>query len=151
MTQSYFGLVVPRLASLSPTKQFVSGNSKWNTRKESAMELTKCGPTSQVLGQKISSSLAALPETRRLVVTAALDKLFTENYFSVCTVDNILKILNVSKNSDAYRLLQALHCVDYGAMPKELRDTLPDLVREAITPAYEPQHATDTALMGIQF
>lgn len=115
------------------------------------MELTKCGPTSQVLGSKISSSLAALPETRRLVVTTALDKLFTENYFSVCTLDTILQILNVPKNTDAYKLLRALHCVDYGAMPKELRDTLPDLVREAITPTYEAQNATDVALMGIQF
>lgn len=123
-----------------------------NTKKENFMQQTNCGHTLQVLGLKTSSCIAALPETRRLVVTAALDSLFTKDWFDICTVDKISEVLRISKHSEAYRLLSTLHCVHYNKMNPELREMLPLLVRETLMPVqYESSEETETALYGIKF
>ena len=99
------------------------------------MELTNSGRTSQVHGLITSSSVAALPSTRRLVVEASLNKLLTEKHFSICTLDAVMEVMDLPRGSDAHKLLRTLHCVDYRVMSKELRDTIPLLVREVLTGA----------------
>jgi len=86
-----------------------------------------------------------MPQTKRLVLEVALNHLFTEKYFSVCTLDKILDVAEVSRKSAAYKLLSALHCVHYDQMTREVREALPHLVREALTPV-TPCEAAEIAL-----
>lgn len=93
-----------------------------------------------------------MPETRRLVVTAALDKVLTQKYFDVCTIDTILKIMGTRKNCAAYDLLHALHCMHYDQMQPELRNSIPQLINECLRgPIQDAGAATGAALEGITF
>lgn len=116
------------------------------------MASTPSGQTLQALGPRSLSCLSELPETRRMVVTAALDKVLTQKYFDVCTIDTILKIMGTRKNCAAYDLLHALHCMHYDQMQPALRDSIPQLINECLrgpSPATGP--ATDLALTGLTF
>jgi hypothetical protein len=96
-------------------------------------------------------AIASLPETRQLVVTAALDHLFTQDYFSVCQLDSVLKVVNRPQSGDAYTLLRSLHCVEYANMPQALRDRIPHLVNECLrSPDAQPCLATTVALQGVE-
>lgn len=111
------------------------------------------GLTLLALGPKSSSCLAELPETRRLVVTAALEKLLTQKYFDVCTIDVVLKIMDNGKNKAAYDLLHALHCIHYDQMPADLRNTIPHLINECLRGPQPATHgpATSVVLDGLTF
>lgn len=125
-------------------------NDAWTT---SAAEQTVSGMSGQSLHANASGSLqptiASLPETRRLVLTASLNKLFSEKHFNICTLDAILDTMQGSQRTEAYRLLRTLHCMDYAAMPRELRDCLPQLVNEALRPPETVCVATEIALQGV--
>lgn len=139
-----------RLSELFSGTGSAKRTAKSNTTADSWTESTKCGPTLSPAGaEKFCSALATLPETRRLVVTAALNELFTKKYFNICQLSAVLEVTNGSENTDAYRLLRTLHCVDYAAMSPELRNTIPQLVNECLAPP--PKHclATDIALQGV--
>lgn len=112
---------------------------------------TKFGPTSRPPGStQYAPALANLPEVRRLVVTQALDDLFTKQYFSICQLDSVMAVLNASKHSEAYKLLRALHCVDYGVMRPELRESIPQLVNECLRPPLVVDcSATSVAIDGV--
>jgi hypothetical protein len=84
------------------------------------------------------------------VVQTALDHLFQSNYFSICQLDAVLKVIDQPQGTPAYQLLRTLHCVDYSAMPSELRQRIPLLVNECLRPPEpEPHIATVAALQGV--
>jgi hypothetical protein len=70
--------------------------------------------------------------TEELVCRTALNNMLKGSHFSICTIDSILKIINVHPNRNAYDMLHALHCVHYKDMPVELRKILPNLIRECL-------------------
>jgi hypothetical protein len=112
-----------------------------NDQKDLMMDLiSQCSSSSQ--------QLSGVPEVKRLVVKTALDKLFTDNHFNVCTFDKVLEVLGRKCNTEAYKQLRALHCVDYAAMPEELKLVLPHLVNEALR-LNDVNLATDAALEGV--
>lgn len=85
-----------------------------------------------------------------LVAQAALNKLFDENHFSICKLNDVMDLLGKGrKNSKLYKQLHALHCVHYSDMPDELKNQIPFMVNELLTnkPAAHP--ATEVALSGI--
>lgn len=94
-----------------------------------------------------------MPETRQLVVMQAVEHLFKARHFSICQIDRVLELTGGSSRSEAYSQLSALHCIDYADMAPELRERLPHLVREAITPkqANKPSAATAVACAGLEF
>jgi len=122
-----------------------------NTSAGGWTESTSSGPTWCPPGStQHAPALAGLPEVRRLVVTQALDHLFTASYFSICHLDPVMDILNAPRHSEAYKLLRALHCVDYAAMRPELRERIPQLVNECLAPpAVVDCLATNVALNGV--
>lgn len=123
-----------------------------NTHEGTAQGLHWSGPTSSPFGPaNLPAPIASLPATKQLVVTTALNHLFTKGYFSVCQLDEIMKLMGAPRHTPARQLLATLHCVDYADMPPELREQLPHLVREAISPQPAVCHATSTALQGAQF
>lgn len=79
---------------------------------------------------------------QEIAAMAALNHMFKQGYMSICTIDNIAKLMNVDPRGKAYNVLSTLHCVDFSEMPKELRDVVPDLIRECLSlnPIYEFEH-----------
>lgn len=72
----------------------------------------------------------------KAVVAQAIDKLFNkERHFSICTVDEIAKILGVNAEAHpSYKLLHALHCVHYADMSPEILRELPMRVLDVLRP-----------------
>ncbi len=69
---------------------------------------------------------------KELAAVTALNSMFNENHFSICTLDRVASLLGRRPEAEAYRLLRTLHCIDYADMPAELRDALPGLVAKCI-------------------
>lgn len=74
--------------------------------------------------------MSQLTTLERLAIKAALDKLASQRYFDICTVDNILKVCGLPQGGRTYRALHLLHCVDYGDMAPELLASIPEAMAE---------------------
>lgn len=82
--------------------------------------------------------MKATPE--QLAALTALNKMLAGRYFDICTIDSVCHLLGVpGSGGEAYNLLRTLHCVDYLAMPQELRDAIPGLIEQVlgVAPAYQ--------------
>lgn len=115
------------------------------------MASTKSGPTlSLPLPLGSWPSVAQLPETRQLVAQQAINRLFTERFFSICKLDDVIALTGAQRDSDAYRLLRALHCVNWSDMDPALRERVPLLVREALLTNQWAQNATAVAMSALE-
>ena len=83
------------------------------------------------------------------MVRQAIQNLFEKGHFSICTLDEVIQLVGARQGGDAYRLLRALHCVDFGKMDPELRARIPHLVNECLRQQDNIIDATDIALKGI--
>ena len=54
-------------------------------------------------------------------VVAAMQKMFSQNHFSICDVDKCLKVFNIKPPEAEYKPLNAIHCVNYSEMPAEFK------------------------------
>jgi len=82
------------------------------------------------------------------VLEQALNNLFTDKHFSICALDNIGKLLNVSPSQHPnYKLLQALHCVDYADMSPAILQELQQRVAECLRPQFQPGALAKALLM----
>lgn len=50
-----------------------------------------------------------------------LKSMFKDNYYSICSVDKIISILNIKVDWDLYNTLHALHCIHFNEMSEKLR------------------------------
>lgn len=55
------------------------------------------------------------------VTRVVLKKLFTQQHFSICVLDEMAKLHNLLIPTETYNLLRPLHCIQYSDMSKELR------------------------------
>jgi hypothetical protein len=110
---------------------FGSGSSS-TSGQESSTNNTNTTEDIQMDYGMVTGSISSIPQVKKLVVQTAINKLFTDNHFSICTLDKVMDVMNISENTDAYKQLRALHCVHYSDMTKEMRDVLPLLVNEAL-------------------
>jgi hypothetical protein len=77
-------------------------------------------------------------EIKMMAAQAALRKMVEGNYFDICTIDNIVKMLDVKPDRDTYQILHTLHCVHYNQMPAALLERLPELIHTVLTsPAFD--------------
>lgn len=73
-----------------------------------------------------------------LATQAAIEKMFSGSYFDICTIDNVVKMMGLKPDREAYQILRTLHCVHYNQMPRELIEELPMLIHRVLTsPALE--------------
>lgn len=79
----------------------------------------------------------------------AVRNLFDQNYFSICDLDKIIEIVGARRSGEAYKLLHALHCVNYAKMDPELRAKVPELVNECLRQQANVIEATEVALQGV--
>lgn len=66
--------------------------------------------------------------TRDVIATALAD-MFRRGHFSICVIDNILKITGGVPDRKNYDLLRALHCVEFKDMPPRIRIELPRMIQ----------------------
>jgi len=58
------------------------------------------------------------------VLKTAIKKMFNDRHFDICTIGDLLKMTGSIPNPDTFNKMNALHCVNYSDMSKELRDWL---------------------------
>jgi hypothetical protein len=73
-----------------------------------------------------------MSDIKVMAATAALQKMLTQSYFDICTIDNIIKMLCLVPDKDAYDILRTLHCVHYNQMPAELLEQLSILIMRVL-------------------
>ena len=135
--------------SLASRLGFGSDSSSTNGQENLNTDSTTTKDTAMDYGM-VTGNISSMPSVKRMVVETALNKLFSERHFSVCTLDTVMKVMNISDKSDAYKQLHALHCVDYADMSDDMRQVLPMLVNEALKlPVINM--ATQEALKGVSF
>jgi len=64
-----------------------------------------------------------MTEFQRQTVVLALKDLAEDSVFSICTIDKCLKVAGIPRPPN-YDTLRAMHCVDYGKMPRGYREEL---------------------------
>lgn len=65
-------------------------------------------------------------DIKQIALSTALKKLFTERSFSICAIDDCVKMMNVIPDREVYEIMRTVHCVNYSDMPLELRKWLID-------------------------
>lgn len=123
-----------------------NGSEKMSMKEESS---TQCGQFNLKSYDSNLPAVSSLPETKQLVVKQAIQNLFEKDYFSICQLDSTLKIIGARQGGDAYKMLNALHCVSYSKMSPELRERIPYLVNECLRQNDNVIEATDVALNGV--
>lgn len=80
-----------------------------------------------------------MSDLKALAAVAALNEMFCKGYLSICTIDTIGKMLGRNPKGEAYDILHSLHCVHFDRMPKDLRDSIPGLIRQCldVEPIYQ--------------
>lgn len=73
-----------------------------------------------------------MDDLKQLAAMTALNETLAGNHFSICAIDNAGKLLGVNPKGEAYDTLHALHCIDYAKMPRQLREAIPDLIRQCL-------------------
>ncbi len=78
---------------------------------------------------------------KEMAAMTALNEQLRAKHWSICVIDRAAALLEVNARGEAYDILHALHCIDYQKMPLELRDSIPDLIKQClgITPVYQFQ------------
>ena len=87
-----------------------------------------------------SSSTHCLRESQKTdlkmaIAVTAVTKMMKDTYFSICSVDSVCKVIGASTHGSAYDMLRALHCIHFVDMPKEVRESIPALMREVFKQA----------------
>ncbi len=127
-----------------------SAKAKQNSRTQEDT-WTPFGRYSEAECKSLLITCSALPDTKRMVVQTAVTNLFEQQYFNICSIDKILKILEARQGGRAYELLHALHCIHYDKMPQELRNRIPYLVNECLSQTENVIDVTQVALKGIEY
>lgn len=70
------------------------------------------------------------------VIKTSLAKMFTDSHFSICTIDDCMKVAEVKAEQEVYNMLHALHCVHWARMDKQTRAW----VAEAVVGIFCPEN-----------
>lgn len=80
---------------------------------------------------------------KELAAITALNHMMKGGHFSICTVDSVAEMLGVNcRGMEAYAILRTVHCIDFGKMPPELREAVPQLIRQCLNRGPEFQFAS---------
>ena len=76
-------------------------------------------------------------EFKLAALKTGLKHLFDKGHFSICDFDKLCDLANVMPPDDLKTTLNALHCVNYNQMSKELRDEMFDRIVEVFSKEYQ--------------
>lgn len=72
---------------------------------------------------------------KRLIIQDRLKELLDKSFFSICTVTELMQLTGTdgtNRDTEAYNLLRALHCVDFDKMGSNTKDMIPDLLYKVL-------------------
>lgn len=80
-----------------------------------------------------------MSDLKHLSSMTALNNMMSKSWFDICTIDSVAKLMRINPAGEAYDTLRPLHCVNWDKMPQELRDAVPDLIRQClgVEPTYQ--------------
>jgi hypothetical protein len=81
-----------------------------------------------------------MSDLKQLSALTALNEMMAKGYFDICTIDSVADLLGLRvKDTEPYRILRPLHCVNWQKMPAELREAIPGLIQEClgVQPAFQ--------------
>ncbi len=73
-----------------------------------------------------------MDEVQKMAARCALRKMEKDGYFSICTINDILKMSNGIPCGKDFDILHTLHCVNFRDMPPELLRGLPLLIARVL-------------------
>jgi hypothetical protein len=62
----------------------------------------------------------------------ALNKMMEDGHFSICVIDQILKVTKGVPFAEDYETLRLLHCVDFKKFTPSMRIEFPNLLRKVL-------------------
>lgn len=71
-----------------------------------------------------------ISEVNKLIIGTRLRDMFRKGWFSICCIDDCLNLAGILPGGESYRQLKALHCVQFGDMPRELAEAIPSMIRD---------------------
>jgi hypothetical protein len=72
-----------------------------------------------------------------------LNRMMAGANFYITDVDRAAELIGAQKAGATYERLRRLHCVSWSDMPDELRDQIPNMIREVLAvPAFQFRFAT---------
>jgi hypothetical protein len=74
-----------------------------------------------------------MSDLKQTIAMTALNNMLKKGHFDICTIQSVAELLNVHPKVEEYRMLHALHCIDYNNMPTEIREALPELIRRCLS------------------
>ena len=80
-----------------------------------------------------------MTDLKRMAALTSLNSMLTKGYVCICTIDTIAKMLGVQPPAEPHSILRSIHCVNFAMMPPELRQAVPDLIRQCldVEPTYQ--------------
>ena len=77
-------------------------------------------------------------DLKQISSMVALNSMMQSSFFSICTIDSVATLLQVNPHGEAYDTLRVLHCISWYKMPTELREAIPELIRQClgVAPSY---------------
>lgn len=79
-------------------------------------------------------------DLKQMAAMTALNHMMASSSFNICAVESVGRMLNgTSPAGETYDLLRTLHCISWSKMPTELRDSIPDLIKQClgVEPAFQ--------------
>lgn len=73
-----------------------------------------------------------MDEFRKLAIEEAVNKLFREKHFNICTLDEIIELSGVTPNHGIRKELRVFHCKDYADMSPRVRQLIEQKVVECL-------------------
>ena len=84
------------------------------------------------------------------IALTAVARMLKSNYFDVCTVDKVCRLIGASAQGPAYDMLNTLHCVHYSDMPPQVRECIPALMREVFSQVKIDDDAIQSIFKGVR-
>jgi hypothetical protein len=84
------------------------------------------------------------------IAAAAMSKMLKNKHFSICSVDDVCKVIGARPAGAAYDMLAALHCVNYADMPQSVLDEIPALLNEVFKQAANIGISVETVFKGVR-
>ena len=64
----------------------------------------------------------------KMVITAAMRKMFNDGYVQISSIDKCLKLASIIPDRACHERLSALHCVSFKDMSPELAEMIPAMI-----------------------
>lgn len=65
------------------------------------------------------------------IASTAIKNMLEAKTFSICAIRDVGQMLGINpEHTQAYKMLQPLHCIAYANMPSEVVEAIPQLIRD---------------------